>query len=127
MTINHDSEPFVDSLVPPNEVSVLEKAEASVPDDILLSTALTAQDWQKAQAADSDIYYVMSALLKGNHPSPEQAKSHKVDLVYLPDWERYSFRDGVLNKSETINGEEVNRLKLPEAFQEVVLKSYHAD
>ena len=81
--INHDPKPFVDSLVPPNEVSdVVEKAEASVPDDILLSTALTAQDWQKAQAADSDINYVMSALLEGDHPSPEQAKSHKVDLGY---------------------------------------------
>ena len=53
-----------------------------MPDDILLSTILTAQDWQKAQAADSDINYVMSTLLEGNHPSPEQAKSHKVDLGY---------------------------------------------
>ena len=65
---------------------IVEKAEARVPDDILLSTALTAQDWQKAQAADSDINYVIGALLEGNHPSPEQVKSHKVDLGYLPDW-----------------------------------------
>ena len=128
MTINHEPEPFVDSLMPPNKVpDIVEKAEASVPDDILFSTALTAQDWQKAQAADFDINYVIGALLEGNHPSPEQAKSHKVDLGYLPDWERYSFRDGVLYKSETINGEEVNRLVLPEAFQEIVLKSYHDD
>ena len=65
MTINHYPEPFVDSLMPPNEVpGVVEKAETSVPDNILLSTALTAQDWQKAQAADSDINYVMDAHLE---------------------------------------------------------------
>ena len=114
--------------MPPNEVpDIVEIAETRVPDDILLSTALTAQDWQKAQAADSDINYVIGALLEGNRPSPEQAKSHKVDSGYLPDWERYSFKDGVLYKSEIINGEEVNRLVLPEAFQEIVLKSYHDD
>ena len=128
MTIIHDPEPFVDSLVPPNEVpDIVEKAETSVPDNILLSTALTAQDWQKAQAADSDISYVMGALLEGYHPSPQQAKSNKIDLGYLPDWDKYSFKDGVLYKSENINGEEVNRLVLPVAFQEVVLKSYHDD
>ena len=98
-----------------------------MPDDILLSTALTAQDWQKAQTADSDISYVMGALLDGYHPSPQQAKSNKIDLGYLPDWDKYSFKDGVLYKSENINGEEVNRLVLPEAFQEIVLKSYHDD
>ena len=128
MTINHDPEPFVDSLMPPNRVpDVVEKAEASVPDDILLSTALTAQDWQKAQAADSDFSYVTGALLEGYRPSTQQAKSNKIDLGYLPDWDKYSFKDGVLYKSENINGEEVNRLVLPVAFQVVVLKSYHDD
>ena len=125
---NHDPEPFVDSLMPPNEVpDVVENAETSVPDEILLSTALTAQDWQKAQASDSDISYVMGALLEGYHPSPQQAKSNKIDLGYLPDLDKYSFKDGVLYKSENINGIEVNRLVLPVAFQEVVLKSYHDD
>ena len=128
MTINHDPEPFVDSLMPPNEVpNIVEKAETSVPDDILLSTALTAQDWRKSQAADSNINYVMGALIEGNGPSPQQAKSHKIDLAYLPDWEKYSFKDGVLYKSEITNWEEVNRLVLPVLFQEVVLRSYHDD
>ena len=128
MTIIHDPEPFVDSLMPPNEVpDIVEKAETSMPDDILLSTALTAQVWQKAQAADSDISYVMGALLEGYHPSTQKAKSNKIDFGYLPDWDKYSFKDGVLYKSENINGEEVNRLVLPVAFQEVVLKSYHDD
>ena len=45
----------------------------------------------------------------------------------MSDWEKYSFKYGVLYKSEIINGEEVNRLVLPVAFQEIVLKSYHND
>ena len=54
-----------------------------MPDNNLLSTTLTAQDWQKAQFADPDINLVIDALCVGNHPSPEQAKSHKINLGYL--------------------------------------------
>ena len=62
--------------MPPNEVQdIIEKAEASVPDDILLSTALAAQEWHKAQAADSDFNYVVGAHLEGNSQSPELAKA----------------------------------------------------
>ena len=71
--------------------------------------------------------FVIVALLVRNHSSPEQAKSHEINLEYLWDWEGRSYRGGVLYRSDTINAEDVNRLVLLETLQEDGLRSYHND
>ena len=78
--------PFADSLVPPNEVpDIVKKAEVSVPDNILLSIAIIAQNWRNAQSSDPDINFIIDAILVGKHPSPVQAKRHKINGEYLWD------------------------------------------
>lgn len=123
-----DEQPFVDSLVSPDTVPAIhEKEEDNIPEELLSATALTSQDWQKAQAADANIRIVIDAILEGIQLTPGQAKCRSLDIGYLPDWDKYSLKDGVLYKTEVLNGENCSRLVLPEAFRELVFKSYHDD
>ena len=120
--------PLIDSLVAPDTVPEKDEQEQDmIPHDLLSSTALNSQDWQKAQADDPNIRLVIDAVLEGIKPTPEQAKARNLDVGCLPDWDKYSFKDGVLYKSEEINGEVFDRLVLPEALRELVFKSYHDD
>ena len=120
--------PLIDSLVAPDTVPEKDEQEQDmIPDDLLSSTALNSQDWQKAQADDLNIRLVIDAVLDGIKPTPEQAKARNLDVGYLPDWDKYSFKNGVLYKAEEINGEVFDRLVLPEALRELVFKLYHYD
>ena len=102
---------MVDSLAPPDIVSDIEKDGLdNVPEYMISTTALTSQDWQKAQAADDNINFIVDAVLTGVKPTSVQVKEHKLDVGYLPDWNKYSLKDGVLYKAEDINGEEFSRL-----------------
>ena len=128
VVVQRDTEPMVDSLAPPDIVSDIEKDGLdNVPADMISTTALTFQDWQKAQAADDNINFIVDAVLAGVKPTSEQVKEHKLDVGYLPDWNKYSLKDGVLYKAEDINGEEFSRLVLPESLRDLVFKSYHDD
>ena len=128
IVVERDSEPSADSLVPPDTVPDIEEDEQdAVAEDLLSTTALTSQDWRKAQAADDNIRFVIDAVLKGSKPTHEQVQRQNLDAGFFPDWDKYSFRDGVLYKAEVIIGEEFNRLVLPEAFRDLVFKSYHDD
>ena len=126
VVIQRDTEPMVDSLAPPDIVSDIEKIGLdNVPADMISTTALTSQDWQKAQAADDNINFIVDTVLAGVKPRSVQVKEHKLDVGYLPDWNKYSLKDGILYKEENINGEEFSRFVLPEALRDLVFKSYH--
>ena len=126
--VEEDKEPLVDSLVSPDTVPTIDQIEEDiVPDELLSATALTAQDWQNAQAADANISFVIDTVLAQSRPTVQQANSQNIDASYLTDWERYSVKDGVLYKTEIIYGEMLNRLVLPEALRDLVFKSYHND
>ena len=89
--VQRDTEPMVDSLAPPDIVSDIEKDGLdNVPVDMISTTALTSQDWQKAQAADDNINFIVDAVLAGVKPTSEQVKEHKLDVGYLPDRNKYS-------------------------------------
>ena len=127
VVIQRDTEPMVDSLAPPDIVSDIEKDGLdNVPANMISTTALTSQDWQKAQAADDNINFIVSAVLAGVKLTSVQVKEHKLDVGYLPDWNKYSLKDGILYKEEN-NDEEFSRLVLPEALRDLVFKSYHDD
>ena len=123
-----DTEPLVDSLAPPDITQDIGKDESeNIQAETISHTALTSQDWQRAQAADDNINFVVDAVLTGVKPTTEQVKRNNIDAGYLPDWDKYLLNDGVLYKTETINGEEFSRLVLPEAFRDIVFKLYHDD
>ena len=128
VVVEKDKEPLVDSLVTPDTVPTIDQIEEDiVPDELLSATALTAQDWQNAQAADANISFVIDTVLAQSRPTVQQANSQNIDASYLTDWERYSVKDGVLYKTEVVYGEMLNRLVLPEALRDLVFKSYHND
>ena len=128
VVVEKDKEPLVDSLVTPDTVPTIDQIEEDiVPDELLSATALTAQDWQNAQAEDANISFVIDTVLAQSRPTVKQANSQNIDASYLTNWERFSVKDGVLYKAEIIYGEMLNRLVLPEALRDLVFKSYHND
>ena len=81
VVVQRDTEPMVDSLAPPDIVSDIEKDGLdNVPADMISTTALTSQDWQKAQAAADNINYIVDAVLAGVKPTSVQFKEHKLDV-----------------------------------------------
>ena len=128
VVVQKDTEPLADSLVAPDSAPTIDQSEEdNIPAELLSSTALTIRDWQKAQAADENISFLIDTVLSGNRPTLQQAKSRNVNTAYLPDWDKYTMKDGVLYKTEIINCEKYNRLVLPEALTDLVFKSYHDD
>ena len=123
-----ESTPLVSSLATEDKVTELDIDQGdTIPDEFLASTALTAQNWQRAQSADSNIRVVVDAVLEGTKPTTDQAKSKGLDVGYLHDWDKYFFKEGILYKSEEINGQTFHRLVLPEALRDLVFRSYHDD
>ncbi|MCG8077519.1 MAG: hypothetical protein JAY75_14940, partial [Candidatus Thiodiazotropha taylori] len=128
VVIESEALPLVSSLATPETAASLDvDQQDEIPQGLLASMALTSQDWQKAQATDQSIRFVIDAVLEGVKPTTEQAKCKEADVGYLPDWDRYFFEDGILYKGEEINDQCFNRLVLPESCRDLVFKAYHDD
>ncbi|MCG8033934.1 MAG: DDE-type integrase/transposase/recombinase, partial [Candidatus Thiodiazotropha taylori] len=126
--VERDQRPFIESLVDGDDDTPLdEMSEEVIPDSVLTGTALTSQDWQNAQAADSDICFVTDHLLSGQKPTIKDAEHRDIDIQFVSDWNAYNLKDGVLYKSTSINGEKHDRLVLPDALKDIVFQAYHDD
>ena len=114
--ITADSAPFAETLVHPDETNDIDEDE--VPKDHLEGTSLS--DWQKAQASDSNINFIVDHLLIGQKPTSTQVERGGVDQRYVLEWEKLQLKDGVLYRTTDINGESVDQLVLPAS-----MKAYH--
>ena len=94
-TITADSAPFAEILVHPDETKDIDEEE--VPKDHLEGTSLSAQDWQKAQASDSNINFIVDHLLIGQKPTATQVERGGVDQRYVLEYEKLKLKDGVLD------------------------------
>ena len=63
--------------------------EEYIPEDVLSSTALTSNDWHKAQQADRDMGFISEVIEKGQKPSSLIAEQNDADTVFFPEWENY--------------------------------------
>ena len=95
--------------------------DQDVSSEVLQGTALTTQDWHKAQSKDNNIHLVIDGLLEGQRPSKLQ------DNRYLLAWDSYKLKDGILYKKATLNEEDVEQLVLPSSLIDTVFKAYHHD
>ena len=123
-----DQGPLVESLVDvDDELPHDQMSEETIEQETLAGTALTSQDWRKAQASDPNICFIIDNLLTGRKPTSQQAKQQDIDMKYLNDWNTYRLKDGILYKSATFNGEINDRLVLPESLKDIVFEAYHDD
>ena len=123
-----DQGPLVESLVDvDDELPHDQMSEDTIEQETLAGTALTSQDWRKAQASDPNICFIIDNLLTGRKPTSQQANQHDIDMKYLSDWNTYNLKDGILYKSATFNGEINDRLVLPESLKDIVFEAYHDD
>ena len=103
------------------------ETDEEVPSELLEGTALSAQDWRKAQASDANINCIMDYVLTGQTPTTTQAEENGVDHRYLANWEKFKLRDGVLYRTSDIRGETVEQLVLPASMRETIFRAYHDD
>ena len=73
ITVNDVS--FSDLLTNPTEDIVPDVGvDQEVSDEVLQGTALTTQDWHKAQFSDGNIRVIIDSLIEGHRPSTEDNK-----------------------------------------------------
>ena len=69
ITLEQEHQPFAGSLVEsPEMIMAIEDERTEIPLEVLKGTALTKQDWRKAQASDSSLnliidYFIMKTCL----------------------------------------------------------------
>ena len=82
-----DQSPLVETLVDvDDDLPHDQMSEETIDQETLAGTALSSQDWRKAQASDPNICFVIDNLLTGRQPTTRQAEQQEVDLKYLSDW-----------------------------------------
>ena len=117
--------PLVDTLN--TETGSSTNIEDGIPEEMLEGTALTSQDWSKAQQSDRNLQFVIDRLIEGQRPTIEQLKAQSIDKRYLLDWDKYSLKESVLHRTTLLNGEECDQLVLPASMKDTIFKAYHED
>ena len=101
--------PLADTTIHPDgEV----ETDEEVPSEQLEGTALSAQDWRKAQASDANISCIMDYILTGQTPTTTQAEEKDIEHKYPGNWNK--FKLNMLSSIEPrISEENVEHLALP--------------
>ena len=73
---------------------------------MLQGTALTSQDWHKAQSLDSNISVLIDSIIEEERPSKYNSQ---LDKRFLLAWSNFTLKDGILYKKATINGEDLEQ------------------
>ena len=118
--------PLVESL-PACSLDDIDTYPDNIPKEALEGTALTIQDWKKAQADDKNIAYIVQCLSAKSKPSRQEIDSKNIDNRYKAEWERYRLKCGILYRTYQVEDEEFHQLVLPESLRDIIFKSYHDD
>lgn len=110
-----------------NENSISMQEDEKIPEDLLRATALSTNDWKRAQHADADISFVIDHVISGHRPNAQQVEAHGIDKRLLRDWEKYAVHDDVLFRNGTVDGQQCKQLILPAPLRDIVFKAYHDD
>lgn len=85
-------------------------------------------DWQREQAADESLSRVIHLLQRGIRPKWDDLRHESSEVQrYVREWSKLIFRDSVLYRTTTLDGEVTQQLVLPHAFRHIALKGCHDD
>ena len=110
---------------PEEETSTEADHDQEVPSEVLQGTALTSQDWHKAQSSNNNISVLIDSIIEGKRPSSKD--NSQLDKRFLLAWDNFRLKDGILYKKATINGEDVEQLVMPTTLIDTIFKAYHDD
>ena len=89
---------------------ILTHADENPPSDVdddqevsaeeLQGTALTNQDWHKAQSSDGNIRVIIDSLIEGHRPSTED--NRQLDKRYLLAWDNFKLKDSIMYRNTTV-------------------------
>lgn len=122
--VSRDSCPYVETLVITNQSQIVDSEECSP----LESTELSSVDWAVEQSKDITLSRVIYLLRNGY--GSEKTGLAKEDLNvsrYLKEWKKLSFKNNILYRTTTIDGQQTTQLVLPVHFRSIVLKLLHDD
>ena len=115
------------------ECLVTSKSSFSVPDDeeipesLLQSTALSSNDWIKAQQNDPAISRIIRCVKEDLNPAAKEAEKHHIDKRYLREWDKLVIENDILLRHASVEGQNCKQLVLPRTPRELVFQSYHND
>ena len=118
--------PLVESL-PACSFDDIDTYPDNIPKEALEGTALTIQDWHKAQADDKNIAYIVKCLSSKSKPSRQKIDCKNIDNRNRAEWEKYRLKSGILYRTFQVEDEEFHQLVLPESLRDIIFKSYHDD
>ena len=95
----------------------------NIPKEALEGTAITIQDWPKAQADYKNIAYIVKCLSAKSKPSRQEIDRKNIDNRYKAEWERYRLKSGILYRTYQVEDEEFQQLVLPESLRDIILKA----
>ena len=99
--------------------------DENIPQEILQSTALSKQDWSKAQREDRNICLILDFIACGQLPDVKQVEALGLDKRYIKEWGRFKVEEGILLRCFTQQGQDTQQLVLPAKFREDMFKAYY--
>ena len=125
--VKGNSCPYAETLVITDQSQIVD-SEESISSPPIDSTELSSVDWATEQSKDITLSRVIHLLKSGYNPQNTSLKNEDNSVTkYLKDWKKLSFKNNVLYKTITIDGEQASQLVLPIHFRSIVLKLLHDD
>lgn len=118
---------MVYTIVSPEDEDIEEGKEAEVSEDELTGTALSTQDWHKAQADNQNICFITDRLIAGETSTTTDVERNNIDKSFLHHWENYKLKNGVLYGETTINCKKIEQLVLQSSLAETIFRAYQDD
>ena len=119
--------PYAETLVITDQSQIVD-SEESISSPPIDSTELSSVDWATEQSKYITLSRVIHLLRSGYNPQNTSLKNEDNAITkYLKDWKKLSFKNNVLYKTITIDGEQASQLVLQIHFRSIVLKLLHDD
>ncbi|MEW8546424.1 MAG: ribonuclease H family protein, partial [Candidatus Thiodiazotropha sp.] len=96
-----------------------------IPQQLLQTYGLTAEDWRKAQLDDPSLRFIISHIQEG--VPAKRTLDPAFDKRYLKEWDKLKMSNGVLYRKIILNGQDFLQLVLPPVFREDVFQALHND
>ena len=121
-----EDHPYMDSFAMSTSESIPD-GEEDIPQDFLRSTALSRQDWIKAQREDRDICLLLDLIASGQRPDNKEVEALNLDKRYIKEWDKIKIEDGILLRCSSQQGQDSKQIVMPVKFRDDMFKAYHED
>ena len=108
VSANIEDHPYMDSIAMP--ISEDCPVDENIPEEILQTTALSKQDWSKAQREGRNICLILDFIACGQRPDVKQAEALGLDKRYIKEWDKFKIEEEKLLRCSTQQGQDTQQL-----------------